>query len=87
LEHYLVKPVGQSELLNAVLGQFDTAAAIVAQKTPPRRSSRLLRVLLGEDNIVNREVATLALRKLGHQVIVAAVGARQALEKRVMMWC
>jgi PAS domain S-box-containing protein len=78
IEHYLVKPVGQSELLNAVLGRLDSLAAIAPRNAHQRHGLRALRVLLGEDNVVNREVATLALRKLGHEVVVAGSG-RQVL--------
>jgi len=76
IDRYLVKPVGQSELLNAVLGRLDALAPAAPAPTPggSRRSARSLRVLLGEDNAVNREVATLALRKLGHEVVVAGNG-------------
>jgi PAS domain S-box-containing protein len=78
VEHYLIKPVGQSDLLNAVLGRLDA----LVEAEPPLASGdstvaspiRRLRVLLGEDNSVNREVATTALRKLGHEVVVAGNG-------------
>jgi PAS domain S-box-containing protein len=73
VEHYLVKPVGQSELLNAVLGRLETLVPSVPVSLL-RRAARSLHVLLGEDNVVNREVASLVLRKLGHTVSVAGTG-------------
>ncbi|MCX7228861.1 MAG: PAS domain S-box protein [Burkholderiales bacterium] len=43
-------------------------------------SGRPLRVLLAEDNAVNQKLASLMLRKLGHEVVVAGDG-RQACEQ------
>jgi two-component system, sensor histidine kinase and response regulator len=75
---HLVKPVGESELLNAVL----RCSGIFNQDLDPyppgyelQTGGRALRVLLAEDNAVNRELATTVLRKLGHSVVTVSNGA------------
>lgn len=71
------KPVIASELLNEVLRQFGTLktsrssepqAAATSSHVEPRR------VLLVEDNEINRRVAVGLLRKRGHRVTVAENG-------------
>jgi CheY-like chemotaxis protein len=47
---------------------------------PPSRQSRRLRVLLAEDNPINRRVAAFILEQEGHEVIAAADG-RAAVER------
>ena len=83
VQQYLVKPVGQSELLDALLRR---GAPGVRREEPPSASflapqpSRLspLRVLLAEDNSVNRELATTVLQKLGH-IVQAVWNGQEAL--------
>ena len=83
---YLVKPVSQSELLDAILntlgahGRPAPAAATTTMMSAPElpRVQRPLRVLLAEDNPINRELAVTLLKKMGHTVVVAHNG-RQAL--------
>ncbi len=74
---FMTKPVIASELLNEVLRQFGryTTVKLVQPPTPvtsppvhPRR------VLLVEDNEINRRVALGLLRSRGHQVVVAVNG-------------
>jgi len=77
------KPVIASELLNEMLRQFgDKLTAPAAPTTSvsdvPRIAPR--RVLLVEDNEINRRVAIGLLRSRGHQVAFAENG-REALEK------
>ena len=81
---YLVKPVRQAALREAVLAALE----------PPRRPSKqeqravttpagpTLRILLAEDNVVNQRVAMGLLTKAGHQVTLAENGklALDALE-------
>jgi CheY-like chemotaxis protein len=88
---YLMKPVQQSELLNATL----TALAKPAEDTGDvelvkRHSLReehgampIVRVLLAEDNAVNRQLAVRLLEKYGYSVVVATNGREvlEALEK------
>ena len=80
---YLTKPIGQSELLDAILRVF----AAAPQKTEPlavvtrhslREARQALRILLAEDNPVNQRLATRLLEKRGHTVVVAGTG-REAL--------
>ena len=76
---YLVKPVRQAELLNAILvalGRSLGAAPARDSRTQlPRLSAR---VLVAEDNPVNQEVACALLKEMGCAVAVAATG-RQAV--------
>jgi CheY-like chemotaxis protein/HPt (histidine-containing phosphotransfer) domain-containing protein len=71
VERYLIKPIGQSELLDALLRRADAAGPAETTRPAglelaPRVSP--LRVLLAEDNSVNRELASTVLQKLGHSV-------------------
>jgi two-component system sensor histidine kinase/response regulator len=88
---YLLKPVRQSELRDAiarVLGAKDKAGAISmitrttieAEADPTRR----LRILLAEDNPVNQKLAIRLLEKRGHEVTLAENGreALTALDKQ-----
>ncbi len=81
----MVEPVGDVRLADALWAAVDpeTAAVRRAQRdsVDPHGRSRGGRVLLVEDNPVNRRVASLMLRKRGHRCEVAANG-REALE----MW-
>jgi PAS domain S-box-containing protein len=71
VERYLIKPVGQSELLDALLRRADAAGPVEPSRPSGLESARRvspLRVLLAEDNSVNRELASTVLQKLGHSV-------------------
>ena len=77
IRRFMTKPVIASELLNEVLRQLGTTTSIkpVALSSPansPRVSPR--RVLLVEDNEINRRVAVGLLRTRGHQVVLAENG-------------
>src|SRR5580658_1676477 len=87
---YLLKPIRQSELREAVarvLGarQHDGAIPLITRYSlrDAREPGANLRVLLAEDNQVNQRLAVRLLEKRGHQVVVAATGleALKALEK------
>jgi two-component system, sensor histidine kinase and response regulator len=78
---YLVKPVGQMELLRSVREALG-AAEEEKPSDPARRGlkSRLsLRILLAEDNVLNQRVARGMLEDLNHSVTIAANG-REAVE-------
>ncbi len=80
---YLSKPVQQSELLNTILyvmaRGIETAEARLVTRYSIRKGSGGMRVLLAEDNAVNRLVATRMIEKRGHDVLVA-VNGREAVE-------
>ena len=78
---YLVKPVKQSDLfdtLSSVLGATRRRARVGA-RVPPRRLRRRLRILVAEDNDVNRSVVTKLLQKRGH-AITAVENGRAAVD-------
>jgi two-component system sensor histidine kinase/response regulator len=85
---YLIKPVLQSDLLDAllrVLGPRSDAAPVQLVTRHTLREARMpLRVLLAEDNIVNQRLAVRLLEKEGHSVVVAGDGAKalDALERQ-----
>ena len=76
---YLVKPVRGTELLEAirrVLGSSSSGASRSKATASPavRETPRRFRILLAEDNPVNRLVAVRLLEKRGHSITVAVNG-------------
>jgi len=81
IARYLLKPVVQSELLDAVLqvlGDQDSAAVSRAPTAAAMVASRAATVLLVEDGEINRHVAIGLLKAWGHHVSVA-VNGKEAL--------
>jgi signal transduction histidine kinase/DNA-binding response OmpR family regulator/HPt (histidine-containing phosphotransfer) domain-containing protein len=74
----LAKPVRQSRLFDTLAtalgrrGPAEDANGRVAASAP--RPLRPLRILLAEDNVINRQVAVGQLRRLGHEADVVASG-------------
>ena len=79
---YLIKPIRQSELLDAILTalglQQDNDRPRLVTRHLLRETRQKLRILLAEDNPVNRVLAVRLLEKRGHQVAVAQNG-REAI--------
>jgi DNA-binding NarL/FixJ family response regulator len=84
---YLVKPVHQSDLLDAICNVLEKKQP---QQIAPlvtvhaiRENRTILRVLLAEDNPVNQTLAVRLLERRGYVVFVASAGwkAVEALEK------
>jgi two-component system, sensor histidine kinase and response regulator len=78
---HLTKPVKQSDLLDTIISLFGGRAARAADavETLDRPAPRTLRVLVAEDNQVNRQFVTRVLEKRGH-AMVAAVNGREAVD-------
>jgi signal transduction histidine kinase/DNA-binding response OmpR family regulator len=77
IEHYVVKPVNEADLMDALRrlmkGALHDFANVDALETGAAiRVS--LNVLLAEDNVVNQKLATRLLEKMGHRVTLAEDG-------------
>jgi CheY-like chemotaxis protein/HPt (histidine-containing phosphotransfer) domain-containing protein len=79
----LTKPVGQSELLDVIVGTVGAAASSMggrhAQTDRRPESLASLKVLLAEDSLVNRKLAIGLLERRGYQV-VAVKNGKQAVD-------
>lgn len=80
---YLIKPIKQSELFNAILQALGAAhheqwASATAANA--REASRSLNVLLAEDSMINQKLAVGLLERWGHRVTVANDG-REAVTR------
>jgi two-component system sensor histidine kinase/response regulator len=71
VDAYLTKPVKHSDLLDTLAGLFGVSTRQPAAATAAKaatRPERRLRVLVAEDNPVNRKLVTKLLQKRGHKV-------------------
>jgi signal transduction histidine kinase/CheY-like chemotaxis protein len=75
---YLVKPVRQAALLEAMLTTLGRTSAgrAIKPKPIPRPAATGLRILLAEDNIVNQRVVMGLLDHAGHHVTLAENGLK-----------
>jgi PAS domain S-box-containing protein len=87
---YLMKPIKQSDLLDAIRLALGTSFAEKGQASLITRHSlhkpiQRFRILLAEDNIINQKIAVRILEMGGHTVMVAGNGQEvlTALEKGV----
>lgn len=74
---YLIKPVKQSELFNAILQALGAAHAEdwkAAALSTERKTTQSLNVLLAEDSTINQKLAVGLLERWGHRVTVANDG-------------
>ncbi len=74
---HLIKPVKQSELLEAIRKLLLVDRVAAKQDAAPAvqaLSGNKLKVLLAEDNMVNQKVAERMLERMGHSVVVVANG-------------
>jgi signal transduction histidine kinase/DNA-binding response OmpR family regulator len=80
---WVVKPVGQATLLETIRAALSTRSARDAQAAAPAvvpvRAARQLRVLVAEDNAVNRKLAEHLLQRRGHTPVMATNG-REAVD-------
>ena len=78
---HLTKPVKQSDLMDAILALIGAQAALGAAAAPISGAPlRRLRVLVAEDNAVNRRFVSRVLEKRGHSV-TATVNGRDAIDR------
>jgi CheY-like chemotaxis protein/HPt (histidine-containing phosphotransfer) domain-containing protein len=73
---YLMKPIAQSELFDAIMTALGVSQHLAPLTTRHslKEMRRRLNLLLAEDNAVNQTLATRLLEKLGHTVTVANNG-------------
>jgi len=86
----LMKPIKQSELLDAIVTLLGAARNDDVETPARMRDARApLRVLLVEDNPVNQHLARMILEKEGHAVVLARNG-HEALARTARSdstWC
>jgi two-component system sensor histidine kinase/response regulator len=82
IDAFLVKPVSQSALLDALVGIYAPQPGAAARAVPQHEAASLqgVRFLLAEDNEINQQIAVELLEGAGAKVEVAGNG-RIALEK------
>jgi signal transduction histidine kinase/CheY-like chemotaxis protein len=74
---FLLKPVRQSELLEAIFAVLGVTAEAELPAAPPAPGDAAsLKVLVAEDNAINQRVAQRLLERRGHQVRIVDDGAK-----------
>jgi CheY-like chemotaxis protein len=77
----LLKPVKQSDLLNAIATAFESGQAAPTVETAPLKlPTRPLRILVAEDNPTNQKLVVTLLEQEGHHVATTWNG-REAVQK------
>ncbi|MDX1946446.1 MAG: response regulator [Pirellulaceae bacterium] len=82
IEHWLTKPVKQSELFDAIVAALGVAPPPAAAEEPAAAApvpARTLDILLAEDSLVNQRLAVGILERYGHRITIAGNG-REACE-------
>jgi PAS domain S-box-containing protein len=79
IRSYLLKPVKQSELFDALMIAMGTLPEATADRKLTTQPIRPLQILLAEDSVQNQKLAVALLEKHGHTVKVANNG-REALD-------
>jgi CheY-like chemotaxis protein len=77
ISRFLTKPILMAELkqeMQAALAGVSAPATAALTRPLPHHSRRALRVLLAEDNSINQKLATIILKKAGHDVVAAVDG-------------
>ena len=75
LQHYLMKPVKQSEVFNSIMSalNLDTAPAADMTGLPDKTTTRH-NILVAEDNPINQRLVTDILREAGYQITLVDNG-------------
>jgi CheY-like chemotaxis protein/HPt (histidine-containing phosphotransfer) domain-containing protein len=85
ISSYLIKPVRRSALLSAITESLVGLPVVKEAPTPPPDATRgaSLKVLVAEDNPVNRKLAATILQRAGHDAILVTNGkeAVDAMER------
>ncbi len=82
IDRSITKPVAQSELLDAIVDALSEEQHAEREPAAEAEAGPCYRILLAEDNEINRKVASRMLERAGHTVVTAADG-REAVAAQV----